>query len=133
MTEQRPASSKLPRFPSSAWLTARLDLHLVSMIILASDQIYEPPLTVLGLIYGNNTSGGGADFMKSHFDVHRSYLLSIVSILLMVSQIVGSRVENVNSLWQASLLLGLGYGGIFGLLPTVKPRYIFTILIVPDD
>lgn len=64
--------------------------------------------------------GAGADFLKSHFDIHRSYLLSLVSILLMVSQIIGSRIENVNNLWQASLPLGLGYGGIFGLLPTVK-------------
>lgn len=65
-------------------------------------------------------AGAGADFFKSRFAIHRSYLLSVVSIILIISQIMGSTIENVNHLWLASLTLGLGYGGIFGLLPTVN-------------
>ncbi|KAF8531646.1 major facilitator superfamily domain-containing protein [Gautieria morchelliformis] len=67
--------------------------------------------------------GAGADFLKSRYAIHRSYLMSLVSILLMVSQIVGALVEDPNHLWLASLLLGSGYGGIFGLLPTVTMEW----------
>jgi hypothetical protein len=76
-----------------------------------------------------SSAGAGADLVKSRLSGHRSYLLSLVSALFVVSQIVGSRVENVNHLWMASLLLGLGHGGIFGLLPTV--RVVDSSLLLP--
>lgn len=77
-------------------------------------------LTFFFFWYQHTWIGAGADFLKIRFAIHRSYLLSAVSALLVVSQIAGARIENVNHLWLASILLGLGYGGIFGLLPTVK-------------
>ena len=67
------------------------------------------------------SAGASADFVKSRLAGHRSYLLSVVSLLFIISQVVGSQIEDVNHLWRASLLLGLGHGGIFGLLPTVRP------------
>ena len=72
------------------------------------------------------SAGASADFVKTRLEGHRSYLLSFVSFLFIISQIVGSQVENVNHLWLASLLLGLGHGGIFGLLPTVRLTRVFS-------
>ncbi|KAF8522453.1 major facilitator superfamily domain-containing protein [Hysterangium stoloniferum] len=63
--------------------------------------------------------GASADFFKGRFGAHRSYLLVVISAMLMLSQIVASHNENTENLWQTSLMLGLGYGGIFGLLPTI--------------
>jgi len=70
-------------------------------------------------------AGASADFVKHRFSAHRSYLLIVVSLLFISSQVVASRIEETSALWRASLLLGLGYGGIFGLLPTVRLPYRF--------
>ncbi|KAF8580797.1 MFS general substrate transporter [Ramaria rubella] len=63
--------------------------------------------------------GAGADLVKNRFAGHRSYLLTLISTFFILSQIVASRIEDVTRLWQASVILGLGYGGVFGLLPTI--------------
>jgi cyanate permease len=77
-------------------------------------------LTVSHQWRGSSNLGAGADILRSRYAIHRSYLISLVSVLLMASQIVGALIEDANHLWIASLLLGLGYGGVFGLLPTVN-------------
>lgn len=63
--------------------------------------------------------------VKTRFGGHRSYLLIVISFLFLLSQIITSRVEDTKHLWNASLVLGLGYGGIFGLLPTVYFAFFF--------
>ncbi|GJJ07849.1 hypothetical protein Clacol_002055 [Clathrus columnatus] len=62
--------------------------------------------------------GTGADVVKTRFGGHRSYLLIVISLLFVASQVIASHIEDTKHLWNASLVLGLGYGGIFGLLPT---------------
>ncbi|KAF5337303.1 hypothetical protein D9611_002979 [Ephemerocybe angulata] len=60
-----------------------------------------------------------SDFGKNRFDIPRSYCLVLVSLACFISQIVTARVDHVTDLWLASSVLGLGYGAVFSLLPTV--------------
>ncbi len=43
----------------------------------------------------------------------------MISFTFIVSQVVLYNVSSVQMLWAASALLGLGYGGMFGLFPTI--------------
>jgi len=45
--------------------------------------------------------------------------MSVISIILLLSQIFVFAVEDVTGLWQASITLGFAYGGMYGLLPTL--------------
>ncbi|EIW81731.1 MFS general substrate transporter [Coniophora puteana RWD-64-598 SS2] len=49
----------------------------------------------------------------------RASALSIVSALFIVSQIVALQIEDVSHLWRATVVLGLTYGGLFGVMPTI--------------
>ncbi len=49
----------------------------------------------------------------------RCYNLVLVSFLVLLSQILASQIGDVRHLWQASTLLGLAYGSIFGIYPTL--------------
>ncbi|TEB28962.1 MFS general substrate transporter [Coprinellus micaceus] len=60
-----------------------------------------------------------SDFAKNRFDIPRSYCLVVVSIVACISQLITAHVDNVADLWIASSALGLGYGAVFSLLPTV--------------
>ena len=60
-----------------------------------------------------------SDFAKNKFDIPRSYCLVLVSLTCCISQIIAVRVDHIADLWVASSVLGLGYGAVFSLLPTV--------------
>ncbi|KAJ7600744.1 major facilitator superfamily domain-containing protein [Mycena floridula] len=60
-----------------------------------------------------------SDFAKNRLRIPRSHCLILVSVLVLVSQIAASSVDHVRDLWIASALLGLGYGCVFALFPTV--------------
>ena len=49
----------------------------------------------------------------------RSYCLVLSAVLFLVSQVVASSIRNVAHMWIASALLGLAYGSVFSLSPTV--------------
>ena len=49
----------------------------------------------------------------------RSYCLVLVAVMFFVSQIVAGSVNDITHLWIASILIGLAYGGVFSLFPTV--------------
>lgn len=49
----------------------------------------------------------------------RSYSLTLVSTLFFASQFVVTSVGDIDHLWMASSILGLAYGSIFSLMPTV--------------
>lgn len=68
---------------------------------------------------GRIFSGVGADLVKNRLALPRTYCICAVGFLFVVSQTVATRVEDVQHLWVASALLGLAYGGIFGLYPTI--------------
>ena len=68
---------------------------------------------------GRIALGFAADFGKHHWGWHRSYWMSVISIIFILSQIFMFTVEDVSSLWMASVALGFGYGGMFGLFPTI--------------
>lgn len=60
-----------------------------------------------------------SDFTHTRLRVPRAYLLCIVSSLFIISQGAAIAVSSVETLWIASLLLGLAYGSLFGSYPTV--------------
>ncbi|KAH8115676.1 MFS general substrate transporter [Phellopilus nigrolimitatus] len=68
---------------------------------------------------GRILSGVGADLVKNRLELPRTYCLCVVAVLFVLSQVLATHIENVESLWQASTLLGLAYGGMFGLYPTI--------------
>ena len=68
---------------------------------------------------GCNTAGLVSDFVKNNFDMPRSYSITLVASLLLVSQIVAANIRDVSHLWIASSFLGLAHGCAFSLFPTV--------------
>lgn len=65
----------------------------------------------------SNFTGFISDFAKSRYLHPRSYSLTITASVFLLSQIVASRVDDVAHLWKSSVLVGLAYGCIVGLLP----------------
>lgn len=59
-----------------------------------------------------------ADFGK-HRGMRRARCISIVATCFLISQLVGLRVQDVKHLQYAVTLVGVSYGGVFGLLPTI--------------
>jgi len=87
---------------SSAWQAAQ-----VSVLSLANFS----GRVVIGIV---------ADTAKSRFRVPRSFCLPLVAALFILSQLSLMVIGDVHHLWMASVLLGLGYGCWFGLLPTIS-------------
>lgn len=66
-----------------------------------------------------NRTGLTSDFTTNHFHFPRSYCISLVAFLFIISQLIIVGTDDVKDLWKASLALGLAYGGLFGLFPTI--------------
>jgi len=60
-----------------------------------------------------------SDNIKNRFGFPRSYSLVLVSTLFFCSQLLARQIDDVTDLWKASALVGLSYGTIFGIFPTV--------------
>lgn len=60
-----------------------------------------------------------ADSTKNHLRLPRSLCICLVAAGFIVSQLTVYAVEDVHDLWKGSALLGLAYGGLFGLFPTI--------------
>ncbi|KAJ6606619.1 major facilitator superfamily domain-containing protein [Mycena vulgaris] len=60
-----------------------------------------------------------SDNIKNRFGLPRSYSLVLVSTLFFFSQLLAAQISDVTNLWKASALVGLAYGTIFGIFPTV--------------
>ncbi|KAJ8521829.1 hypothetical protein ONZ45_g1532 [Pleurotus djamor] len=60
-----------------------------------------------------------SDFTKTRLQWPRSYCLALTSLALLTSQYVAMRIEELESLWIASALVGLGYGSIFPLFSSM--------------
>lgn len=60
-----------------------------------------------------------ADFTRIRLRLPRVYCFCLVSALFVVSQVYAINVEDVTHLWKATVLLGLAYGGLFGICPTI--------------
>jgi len=68
---------------------------------------------------GRIAIGLTSDFAKNRLHFPRSYCISLVAFLFIVSQVIAIATDDVKDLWKASLALGLAYGGLFGLFPTI--------------
>ena len=66
-----------------------------------------------------NTAGLVSDFVKNKYDMPRSYSITLVASLLLLSQIVAANVRDISHLWIASSLLGLAHGAASSLFPNV--------------
>ena len=51
--------------------------------------------------------------------MRRVRCLSIVAASFLISQLAGLRVQDIKSLKYAVALVGISYGGVFGILPTI--------------
>lgn len=60
-----------------------------------------------------------ADGTKNHLRLPRSLCISLVATAFIISQVTVYAVDDVQHLWKGSALLGLAYGGLFGLFPTI--------------
>ncbi|OSD01957.1 MFS general substrate transporter [Trametes coccinea BRFM310] len=60
-----------------------------------------------------------ADFTKGKLGLPRSFCIVLVAIMFVISQAMCYSVDSVGNLWKASALLGVSYGGLFGLFPTL--------------
>ncbi|KAH9936843.1 MFS general substrate transporter [Epithele typhae] len=60
-----------------------------------------------------------ADAVKARLRLPRTFCIVVVATMFIVSQAACLAIDNVADLWKASLLLGLSYGGLFGLFPTL--------------
>ena len=63
-------------------------------------------------------TGVTADF-GNHRGVRRAWCISIVAASFLISQLVGLCVRDIEHLQYAVALVGISYGGVFGLLPTI--------------
>lgn len=60
-----------------------------------------------------------ADFTKTYLHWPRSFCITFVATMFVVSQLMLYFVEDVAQLWKTSSVLGFAYGGLFGLFPTI--------------
>ncbi|KAG6375350.1 major facilitator superfamily domain-containing protein [Boletus reticuloceps] len=73
----------------------------------------------LGNFAGRILVGLISDFGHIRLRIPRAYCLCIVSSLFIVSQATAMIVSSVETLWVATLLLGLAYGFLFGSCPSI--------------
>ena len=74
---------------------------------------------LLGATTDSLSLGMTADFAKNQLQLPRSLCISLVAALFIISQLVVYKIDHVSDLWKGSALLGLAYGGMFGLFPTI--------------
>jgi len=67
---------------------------------------------------GRFSIGIAADFGK-HRGIRRAHCIPVVAALFLISQLVGLGVRDIEHLKYAVILVGVSYGGVFGLLPTI--------------
>ncbi|CCM06575.1 uncharacterized protein FIBRA_08853 [Fibroporia radiculosa] len=60
-----------------------------------------------------------ADFSKTFLRLPRSFCITLIACVFVVSQVTCFYIDTVQNLWKASALLGLAYGAMFGLFPTI--------------
>ena len=87
----------------------------IGRILIGSDLSTAEWLTVP---HAFDRTGVTADFAK-HRGVRRAWCIAIVATSFLVSQLVGLGVQDVEHLQYAVALVGLSYGGVFGLFPTI--------------
>ena len=60
-----------------------------------------------------------ADLIRNRFGYPRTFAAILVATSFVASQLVVYQVSSAQHLWKASVLLGLSYGMLFGLFPTL--------------
>ncbi|KAI6040972.1 major facilitator superfamily domain-containing protein [Pisolithus marmoratus] len=73
----------------------------------------------IGNFTGRILIGLISDLIRNQFHLSRAYCLCIVSSLFILSQALAIEISSVSTLWLATALLGVAYGGLYGALPTI--------------
>ena len=60
-----------------------------------------------------------SDYTKNKYGMSRSYSLTLVAVLFFISQIVTGSITNIAHLWISSALVGLAFGSVYSLFPTI--------------
>lgn len=84
-------------------------------------QVAQVSTLSVGNFVGRLLLGDGpiSDLIRNQFRLPRAYCLCIVSSLFVVSQALAIEISSIRTLWVATALLGVAYGGLFGALPTI--------------
>lgn len=72
----------------------------------------------LAALHTSRRIGVTADFAK-HKGMRRAQCISIVATSFLISQLVGLGVQDIQHLQYPVILVGISYGGVFGLLPAI--------------
>lgn len=99
---------KSPRFPP-----------LVSWISQGDSSLVDSSILFILVLLISVCPGLVSDFAKNKYGIPRSYCLVLVAVMFFVSQVAAGSINNINHLWIASALLGLAYGSVFSLFPTI--------------
>ena len=86
----------------------------ISRILIGSDL----PTVEHSAIPHFSRTGLIADFAK-HKGMRRAWCISIAATTFLISQLAGLCVRDVGHLQYAVALVGISYGGIFGIMPTI--------------
>ncbi|CAG8519280.1 6345_t:CDS:2 [Ambispora leptoticha] len=73
---------------------------------------------------GRISSGFTSDLFKQTFNLRRIWFLLSASILLLSGQIiVGFFITHLETLWIGSMIVGLGFGNLLGIAPTIASEW----------
>ncbi|KZV83279.1 MFS general substrate transporter [Exidia glandulosa HHB12029] len=75
--------------------------------------------TSIGNCLGRILIGVLADIGRNRWGVSRPTFLCLVAAAFIASQIFAAHIDDPENLWMASGVLGLAYGGLFGLCPVI--------------
>ena len=97
------------RFPPSVSWISRGESSSVNDVLIHS--IFVSLISV--------STGLVSDFTKNKYGMPRSYCLALISVMFFISQVVTGSINDIAHLWIASSLVGLAYGSVFSLSPTI--------------
>ncbi|KAI5843277.1 major facilitator superfamily domain-containing protein [Tricharina praecox] len=73
----------------------------------------------IGSCTGRILSGISSDVLIRKFGTQRLWLIIFSSLLFFIAQLAALNISNPVHLWAVSTLTGLGYGFLFGVMPTI--------------
>ena len=98
--------------------TTSLDIKHRELYRTHSDWYYSSTRCYSAIVQNSHRIGVTADFGK-YRGMRRVWCISIVAASFIVSQLVGLSAQDVEHLQYAVTLVGISYGGVYGLLPTI--------------
>ncbi|RIA86041.1 major facilitator superfamily domain-containing protein [Glomus cerebriforme] len=77
--------------------------------------------------FGRFGAGFVSDLAKNTFNMRRTWLILVAGICVFVGQILtGFIIKDLNHLWISTIFIGIGYGFLFGISPTIVNEWFGT-------